>query len=202
MLCNEIDKIYEVNIMLSSKAKIAKFHYELNLIKDKKLKLFAAKALLELPDYFYIIPASSSGKYHPKHALGEEGLVKHTQCAVRIAEALFTISNFDKHSEDMIVVALLLHDGCKKGVKEDKHTKHEHPNIIATFLENNINLKTIIEEGDLTTICNAIRSHMGQWNMNRYSQTILKTPTTTIEKFVHMCDYLASRKFLNMDISY
>lgn len=37
-----------------------------------------------------------------------------------------------------------------------------------------------------------IASHMGQWNVNLYSKTILPKPKTATQKFVHLCDYLVS----------
>ena len=38
-----------------------------------------------LPDYFFRVAASSTGKYHPAFSLGEGGLLRHTKAAVRIA---------------------------------------------------------------------------------------------------------------------
>lgn len=46
-----------------------------------------------------------------------------------------------------------------------------------------------------------IASHMGQWNVNLYSKTILPKPKTATQKFVHLCDYLASRKG-DVDVQY
>jgi hypothetical protein len=43
-------------------------------------------------------------------------------------------------------------------------------------------------------VSNAIASHMGEWNTNKRSSTTLPKPSDKIGKFVHMCDYLASRK--------
>lgn len=42
---------------------------------------------------------------------------------------------------------------------------------------------------------------MGQWNVNLYSKTILPKPKTATQKFVHLCDYLASRKG-DVDVQY
>ena len=41
-----------------------------------------------------------------------------------------------------------------------------------------------------------IRSHMGKWNMSKYSSAILPTPMMGdwVAKLVHLCDLLASRK--------
>ena len=46
-------------------------------------------------------------------------------------------------------------------------------------------------------IANCIHSHMGKWNTDyRTKREILPKPKTVVEKFVHTCDYLASRKYL------
>ena len=48
-----------------------------------------------LPDYFFEIPASSTGKYHPEFASTTHGLVKHTKLAVRIAYELLDNSGLN-----------------------------------------------------------------------------------------------------------
>ena len=38
-----------------------------------------------------------------------------------------------------------------------------------------------------------------QWNKDNYTnKEILPKPVTKLQRFVHMCDYLASRKFLDV----
>lgn len=64
------------------------FQKELNLIKDTNLRDFIAICLDNAPDYFFEMPASSTGKYHPEYTLGEGGLVRHTKAAVAIAADL------------------------------------------------------------------------------------------------------------------
>ena len=58
------------------------------LIKDNKIREDLKLLIGKLPDYFFEIPASSTGKYHPAYATTEHGLVKHTKVAVRIAYVL------------------------------------------------------------------------------------------------------------------
>lgn len=59
-----------------------------------------------------------------------------------------------------------------------------------------------ITEKQLEIVCSAVRTHMGQWTKVNYSKVVLKAPSTKIDRFVHMCDYLASRKCLefNFDV--
>ena len=68
--------------------KVEKFRTEINYIKDTSLRKDLRKLISMLPNYFFEVPASSTGKYHPKFALGEGGLIRHTKVAVRIAYEL------------------------------------------------------------------------------------------------------------------
>ena len=46
----------------------------------------------------------------------------------------------------------------------------------------------------------AIASHMGKWTTAPYARGIvLPKPKDGISQYVHMCDYLASRKFLTFE---
>ena len=40
---------------------------------------------------------------------------------------------------------------------------------------------------------------MGPWNTSQYSDVVLPIPKAPMEKFVHMCDYLASRRFILLE---
>ena len=51
-------------------------------------------------------------------------------------------------------------------------------------------------------ISKLVATHMGQWNTNSKSKVVLPLPETAEQKFVHMCDYLASRKNITVDVSY
>ena len=64
------------------------FYDEINYLKNNDLKDVLLKLIDLLPDYFFKEAASSTGKYHPKYALGEGGLLRHTKAAVRIGYEL------------------------------------------------------------------------------------------------------------------
>ena len=66
------------------------FNDELNLIKNERLRRSCVEMLKLLPDYFYKVEASSSGKYHPAFALGEGGLVRHTKVAAQMANEIIS----------------------------------------------------------------------------------------------------------------
>ncbi len=178
--------------------KVDYFNKEYTYIKDDKKREDLKYLVSNLPDYFFNIPASSSGKYHPDFARSEHGLVKHTKVAVRIAKELLDnpgLNDFTDNEKDIIIMALILHDGFKSGKVQEKHTKFEHPLIVCEYInENKDKLSLSKEELDLLT--RVISSHMGIWNKDYNGNEVLPIPQDKYQKFVHMCDYLASRKCL------
>ena len=181
------------------------FKTELSYILNPKIKEFTEKTLNTLPEYFFSIPASSSGKYHPNYALGEGGLVKHTQAAVRIAVEMFRLDIFKytDDDKDIIISSLILHDGYKSGLNNETHTVTDHPLIVAKMIRSNKEINSCINEDVLDMIIGNIESHMGQWCFDyKTKKKIMPTPKSKIQHFVHWCDYLASRKCLefNFDV--
>ena len=157
-----------------------------------------------LPDYFFHVPASSTSKYHAKYALGEGGLVRHTKAAVSIAHDLLQLEMygavFEPKEKDLILAALILHDGKKHGDNGSQYTVADHPTVVANWLKTTEELHTMLSQDEMQTLYDAISSHMGQWNTDyRTKKEILPKPQTEIQKFVHLCDYLASRKYLEFN---
>lgn len=181
--------------------KVDCFNKEYNYIKDNKKREDLKYLVSNLPDYFFEIPASSTGKYHPKFASTENGLVKHTKVAVRIAKELLDnpgLNNFKDNEKDIIIMALVLHDGFKSGVVKEKYTRFDHPLLSADFIrkqKDNISLN----EEELDLITRVISSHMGIWNKDYNGNEVLPIPKDKYERFVHMCDYLSSKKFMNVE---
>ena len=65
------------------------FKTELYQIESVVLRKLLIRVLNVVPEYFWEIPASSTGKHHPIFALGKGGLVRHTKACVKIATELF-----------------------------------------------------------------------------------------------------------------
>ena len=181
--------------------KIKTFDKEINYINNPRYKENIKILIDLLPDYFFEVPASSTGKYHPSFALGDGGLVRHTKVAVRIAKELFndeSVSGAYTHNEkDLMMMALIMHDGLKSGLKKSQYTNFDHPLLVSNYIKENKD-KLTLNEKEINFLCSVIESHMGPWNTNSYSNVILPKPETRYQRFVHMCDYLASRKFLDV----
>lgn len=181
--------------------KVDCFRTEIRYIKNARLMDNAKKMVELLPDYFFEIPASSTGKYHPAFALGEGGLVRHTKVAVRLARELLEnecIGNvFNDDEKDMIIMSLIMHDGCKSGLIQGQYTVVNHPSIVVKLIQDNAS-KLTLEESEMKLICGMIESHMGPFNKDYKGNTVLPLPSNKYQKFVHMCDLLASKKFLDV----
>lgn len=177
------------------------FKKELSYINDERIRKSTEIILDLLPDYFFVIPASSTGKYHPAFSLGEGGLVRHVKVAVRIAKELLdnpVIGNkYTSNEKDIMIMALILHDGLKSGLVHNRYTQANHPTLIKNFvLDNKDNIE--LTENELILFGKVVESHMGPWNTDYDGNEILPVPKTKCENFVHMCDYLSSKKFLNV----
>ena len=175
------------------------YEKELQYIKDDKVRESCLTMINLLPDYIFHEAASSTGKYHPKYALGEAGLVRHTKAAVRFAyELLNDPSIGDKYTskeKDLMIMGLILHDGLKRGLKEEKYTRFDHPILMANYIEDNKD-KLTLEDKDRELVCSVIKTHMGPWTTDYDGNEVLEKPKTKYQNFVHMCDFLASRKCL------
>jgi hypothetical protein len=93
------------------------FKTELDYIKDDKIRKFTEATLLKLPDYFFTMAASTSGRYHPKFSLGDGGLIRHTKVAVRLLVDIISLEmmKYSDLEKDIMISSTTLHDGKKAG---------------------------------------------------------------------------------------
>lgn len=195
------------------------FEKEIDYIQNETLKKIVVDTLDASPECIAHIPASSSGRYHPVYSLGEGGLMRHVKAAVGIAHCMIETDIFKnmtmgidiyndgtiENYKDVAYAALILHD-CMKPDDTEKHgTKFDHP-ILAAKLFKEVATKYITNDNMeymksvVPLVYGCIASHMGQWSTAPYAKgVVLPKPKSGLEEFVHMCDYLASRKFLIFD---
>lgn len=181
------------------------FKKEIGYIHNPDLISDFETLINSLPDYFFEEAASTTGKYHPKFSLGVGGLVRHTKVAVRLGYELLNNpcigGKYTEREKDLMLIALTLHDGLKCGYPKEKYTKATHPLLVCDHIKaqkEQLNMK----EEEVEFICHVISSHMGPWNTDYYTkEEILPKPKDKYQNFVHMCDYLASRKFLQVEFN-
>ena len=176
----------------------------LSTIVNDDIREFAKVLVEGLPSYIWEVGASSTGKYHPAYSLGLGGLMRHQIAVVRFLNYFFELeqynTKFTSREIDCMRVAGLVHDGRKSGEQTDyersKFTRFEHPlqmaNVIRSYDGQYLN------HDELEFIAHCIESHMGQWSTDRKSSITLPKPMDEYQQFVHLADYLASRKDLTM----
>ncbi|HIT21704.1 MAG TPA: HD domain-containing protein [Candidatus Scybalousia intestinigallinarum] len=179
------------------------FRKEIDLIHDLSLVPDFEVLINSLPDYFFEVEASTTGKYHPKFALGTGGLVRHTKVAVRFGYELLNDpcigGKYTAREKDLMLMALTLHDGLKCGNPKERYTRADHPLLVCEHIKNQKDQLKMSEE-EVDFICHVISTHMGPWNTDYYTkEEILPKPKDKYQNFVHMCDYLASRKFVQVE---
>lgn len=154
-----------------------------------------------LPDYFFVTPASSTGKYHPAFANRTNGLVLHSVATVKFAKHLTELDpDIDDITYNNIILAAFAHDMFKYGdpAEPGKYTKHGHPQYAADFFKNDAVIAKAsefdISSESMQFISEIIVSHMGPWTTNKYDPIVLEAPKTHYQMLLHKADLFASFK--------
>lgn len=194
------------------------FEKELNLMNSRWREL-ATKGLNNAPAYFFIVPASSTGKYHPTYALGEGGLIRHEKGAIHIGLDLLQCGvpfNFGDYPElkeieedivSILIYTLMFHDVNKQGdnIEAVGYTHKQHPVFGSAYVYSNL-LGEDINPIALEMINFGILNHMGKWTYKPNSETEFigmqkfespkKNYLNRWCELIHLADYIASRKYL------
>lgn len=167
------------------------FETELSRIKSDSIRKFAADLLNSgrIPLYFWEDGASSSGKYHPRFSQGYGGLVRHTKAVCLILEDTLRLWDFTEEEEDFARVATLFHDCVKYGMETFDKSKYKfHAENAAALVAEE--WKNAFGTDCPECLINAMCRHMGRWGADK--------PQTDFDYAVHLADYFASRKFIDI----
>ncbi len=184
---------------------------------NEHLKWLACKVIpLHIPEYFWTVPSSITGKYHPIDSLGEGGLVRHTIKVINMGLKLASAN--PKMNYDEVIIACAFHDITKYGsnakVSDNRNDFFIHPRTAKKYLwdifdmnvfpgGNDDDVAELIEcelvvcREDYRTlvrswerICNAVESHYAIWGKEQG----LPMPTNQLDFIVSHADLIASMK--------
>lgn len=153
-----------------------------------------------VPDYFFTIPASTSGKYHSAQQCGMCGELIHAFMIQACWDMLLELDSIkediapDAHTRDIIRCFPFLHDAVKCGKEGGRHTVREHPKLAANLIHESHPRHDISPE-DKQLLAGMVATHSGQWNTNRRKEVILPKPRTLVEKLGHYTDMFCSRDY-------
>ena len=183
---------------MTNEEKIALFEREIDYIQDSNIKEFFKQAITLVPDYFFEVPASSSGQFHSALECGFGGLVYHTRSVAKVANYLVNLQQYKSKLNDVerdcVICAALLHD-CLKHDWENKtgFSVHQHPVLAAEFIKTDDRLNDILSDEIRDIIGDAVASHSGEFSTSKRSKIVLPSPQTLVQELVHLSDYIASR---------
>lgn len=184
--------------MISREDRLKMFANEIGDIYDKDLKELATELIANADDYFFTVPASSSGKYHPPFDLGCGGLVRHTRCVAFMAMSIAESHCMSTLDRDSLIVAAIAHDIKKQGNGNGNHTVFEHPIYAKNYvLEIHKKINSAVPVDVVEKIANAVHSHMGKWGHDKEfikGNNPLPMPSNEFEFALQTADYIASRK--------
>ena len=93
--------------------------------------------------------------------------------------------------KDYVIVACIIHDTCKYGKTEyNKEEYSNHAKNAASLFQ-----EYCIEHDYFPSefLLNAVVAHMGQWTEDKEDR-----PFTSVDRCVHLADYMASRNFIDI----
>lgn len=196
------DKKDENNFQAENE-KLAPLIDEINLISDEAIKLFVRSALMKA-DFFWDIPSSFSGKYHPNDERGPGGNVLHTKRVVRIASVMSESYSLSIEERDVVIAAAILHDICKghkPGDSNEPCYDPMHPYAVSKFIEKcraedrkhaDASSSTLyLSEEVVQSILRLVRCHLGPW-----SPVPETYPITYLDFILHLADNVASKLHL------
>lgn len=170
------------------------FAEELELIQGRYIREQTRLAIEHFPKYFYDVMSSSTGKYHAKG----ETLYLHTRRDAILGADIVNLKMLELSpvEKDLVIAALIIHDCCKYGMNDtpSEYVLHQHPILASQFVW------SVCEPEFAEKIAPLVAAHSGQWTSSKYSQIELPEPKTKLEKIVHLVDYIASRRYVEIKI--
>ena len=172
---------------------------ELAMIRSTDIREFTEMVLSKVPEYFWRVPSSSTGKYHPPQSNGPGGLVRHTQAVVYFADKLCDVFQVIGKERDATLAGCILHDILKYGDPKEMHTTKTHDFDSAVFVQ------SLIDSGDPqpwhNTLLGVIAWHMGRWTVyqkGRKRRKIFPEDYTKPELIGHLADVISARKNVSL----
>ena len=175
------------------------FKKELYYLEDKNYKKIMLKLLDGLPKYFYVSGYEEDNEDVPLFSKGRCGKEKETKVSVRIAYELLNDpiigSDFTSKEKDLMLMAIMLHDGMERGITGSRNVLFEHPILISEYIRHT-NVGLTLEDRDF--ICSMVECHSGINNKSEDNDRTLPLPQSKYQKFAYMCIIMANMKFIDI----
>lgn len=165
---------------------------EVSYIEDDDIRAQTVDAISRgVPEYFWQVPATGSGKYHNPFSRNRYGLWIHVKQVFAVYERLVRSyveqGLITEKKADMGRAAVLLHDMLKygHGYEDGDGTVPNHDNLAGHWLEHNSDLPR--------EVVRAVKTHNGPWYDG-------PEPNSPLEQLVHQADMVASTKNVTVGV--
>jgi len=171
------------------------FEKELELIVNPTIRDFTEKCIALAPDYFWSIPSSSSGKYHPADEIGEGGEYLHSRRVVRVADDLCRNFSVVGDRRDCILSASIQHDFCKNGYPNNLgYTVDGHGALWVLIMSQVMRSSAALYCEYVKLISRLICVHMGRWDFPFIAEN-----SDILAYIIKTADYIASRRYISVN---
>ena len=171
-----------------------KLGQEVNLINDVFIRNLVENCIEHAPPYFWEIPSTATGKYHPPDERGFGGSVLHTRRDVRVAEDLCRCMNVTGRDRDFVIAASIMHDFCKNGYPDNTgHTVYGHGALWLNIVKEFTFPQDMIVCQEVKVLTELIGNHMGIFDFP------LATANNVLSMIVQLSDYISSREYIRVE---
>lgn len=182
--------------------KKAVFKELLDKFETEEMRLYCEDMIEQIPDYFFTMPSSTSGKFHTATQCKPHGQVYHVIMFGTIMNYLLSLKcNMEKFKSpiqrDAMRCTAILHDAIKCGWDGSQYTVHEHPMLAGQWIRET-HVEHDIDDTIKERIARMVERHSGSWTTSKYSTVVLPEPENEMEILVHECDILSSRPDIDM----
>ena len=177
--------------------KVKVFEGLLNKFETDEIRDYCADMIKEIPDYIFTIPSSTSFKYHNKTQCQPHGQIFHILMFAEVMNYVLGLEyvkeKTNERQRDCLRCTPIFHDAIKCGLNGSQYTVHEHPMLAGEWVRNT-SIEHDVDADTKAYIARLCESHMGAWNTDKRSSTVLPLPKNKYQTILHLADYLASRK--------
>lgn len=171
------------------------FKKELSMITNGEILSLTEKLIQQFPEPFWVMPASSTGKYHSESSAGKGGLVLHTKQVFWTAKTILDTDLYPVN-KDVVLAACILHDGWKYK-SGSQWTVKNHATLAVQEIERIVDADRFFcyapeRPAWYLLLLDCILSHNGKFTAEWDS----KKPYLPEQKIVHVADMIGSRRFL------
>ena len=185
--------------------KKAVFKELLDKFETEEIRLYCEDMIENIPDYIFIMPSSTSGKFHNVTQCQPHGQIYHIIMFGAIMNYRLALKcNKEKFNNpihrDAMRCVPIFHDAVKCGWNGSQYTVHDHPMLAGAWVrETKVNHD--IDDDIKEMIARMCERHSGEWTSSKRSKVVLPEPETEMEILVHECDILSSRADIDMQPS-